>query len=104
MNEPPTNTDTPPTNGTSPQGWLAALTRLWLLRPLRSAPSGNPQRASLIMGVAWFLAWIAIDRWQSQPDPRFSSAGVPLLAWYVTAILALTALLRWRTRPEPEFG
>src|SRR6266849_9469978 len=86
------------------QGWLRALVRLWLLRPVRSTPSGNPQRAILIMGAAWLSAWIAIDRWESQPDPQFFPSGIPLLAWYVLAILGLAAVLRWRARPAPAFG
>jgi len=87
-----------------PQAWLTALARLWLLRPVRSAPSGNPLRATLIMGAVWLSAWVAIDRWQSQPDPQFFAGGIPLLAWYVLAILGLAALLRSRTRPAPAFG
>jgi hypothetical protein len=98
MIDTPTNADYPP------QGWLTALARLWLLRPVRSVPSGNPLRATLIMGAAWLLAWVAIDRWQSQPDAQFFPGGIPLLAWYVLAILGLAALLRWRARPAPAFG
>jgi hypothetical protein len=93
-----------PTNADYPrQGWLPALVRLWLLKPVRSTPSGNPQRATLIMGTAWLSAWVAIDRWQSQPDPQFFPSGIPLLAWYVLAILGLAAVLRWRARPAPAF-
>jgi hypothetical protein len=80
------------------------LARLWLLKPVRSIPSGNPLRATLIMGIAWLSAWIAIDRWQSQPDPQFYPGGIPLLAWYVLAILGLAALLRWWARPAPAVG
>jgi hypothetical protein len=94
-----------PTNAEYPrQGWLTALVQLWLLRPVRSTPSGNPQRAILIMGAVWLSAWIAIDRWQSQPDPQFFPSGIPLLAWYALAILGLAAVLRWRARPAPAFG
>ncbi len=88
----------------SPQGWLSALARLWLLRRVKSLPSAQPLRATLIMGAAWLAAWIAIDWWQSQPDPQFFAGGIPLLAWYVLAILALAGLLRWRARPAPAFG
>src|ERR1700737_3362750 len=98
MNDAPTNADYPP------HGWLTALTRLWLLRPVMSIPSGNPLRAALIMGAVWLSAWVAIDRLQSQPDPQFFPGGIPLLAWYVLAILGLAALLRWRSRPAPAFG
>ena len=56
------------------------------------------------MGVAWLAVWIAIDRWQIQPDPRFFAGGIPLLAWYLVAILSLGLLLRWRARPAPAFG
>jgi hypothetical protein len=97
MNDAPTNADYPP------QGWLTALARLWLMRPVRSIPSGNPLRATLIMGTAWLAAWVAIDRLQSQPDPQFFPAGIPLLAWYLLAILGLAVLLRWRARPAPAF-
>ena len=93
-----TNADYPP------QGWLSALVRLWLLRPVRSVPSGSPLHAILVMGAAWLLAWVAIDRWQSEPEPQFFAGGIPLLAWYMLAILALTALLRWWARPAPAFG
>jgi len=93
-----TNADYPP------QRWLAALVRLWLLRPVRSMPAGGHLRAILIMGAAWLSAWVAIDRWQSQPDPQFLASGIPLLAWYVLAILGLAAVLRWCARPAPPFG
>jgi hypothetical protein len=77
--------------------------RLWLLRPVRSAPTGNPTRAALLMGTVWLGIWVAIDRWQSEPDPQFFTGGIPLLAWYVLAILGLAALMQWRTRAA-EFG
>ena len=98
MIDTPTNPDYPR------QGWLPALVRLWLLKPVRSAPSGNPQRAAFIMGAAWLSAWVAIDRWLSQPDPQFFPSGIPLLAWYVLAILGLAAVLQWRARPAPAFA
>jgi hypothetical protein len=97
MIDAPTNTDYPP------QGWLTALARLWLLKPVRSLPSGNPLRPILIMGAAWLCAWVAIDRWQSQPDPQFFPNGIPLLAWYALALLGLAAVLRWRANPAPAF-
>src|SRR5271156_2315846 len=87
-----------------PQAWLTVLVRLWTLRQVRSAPAGNSTQATLIMALAWLSAWIAIDRWQSQPQPQFFADGIPLLAWYVLAILGLAALLRWRARPAPAFG
>lgn len=98
MNEIPAHT------GDRPQSWLTALLRLWALRPLRSAPPNGSTRATLIMGAVWLSAWAAIDRWQSQPDPQFLAAGIPLLAWYVLAILGLAALLRRRSRPAPAFA
>jgi hypothetical protein len=94
-----------PTNADYPaQGWFTALARLWLLKPVRSTPSGDPQRAILIMAAVWLLAWVAIDRWQSQPDPQFLPSGIPLLAWYALAILGLAALLRRWARPAPALG
>jgi hypothetical protein len=98
MIDTPTNADYPP------QGWLTALGRLWLLKPVRSTPSGDPQGAILIMATVWLLAWVAIDQWQSQPDPQFSPNGIPLLAWYALAVLGLAALLRRWANPAPALG
>jgi hypothetical protein len=98
MNDIPTYTEDPP------QGWLTVLARLWTLRRVRSAPAGNATRATLIMSAVWLAAWVAIDRWQSQPQPQFLADGIPLLAWYALGFLGLAALLRWRARPEPAFG
>ena len=98
MIDTPTNADYPP------QGWLTALARLWLLKPVRSTPSGEPRGAILIMAAVWLLAWVAIDRWQSQPDPQFFPNGIPLLAWYALAILGLAALLRRWARPAPALA
>jgi len=85
-------------------GWLTALPRLWLLQPLRAAPPRDPLRAACVLAVLWLAAWVAIDRWQSQPEPQFYPSGIPLLAWYVLAILALAALLRRRLRAPESFG
>jgi hypothetical protein len=49
-------------------------------------------------------AWTAVDWWQRQPDPEFSVDGIPLLAWYVLAVLAVAGMLRWRARPRSTFG
>jgi hypothetical protein len=87
-----------------PQGWLATLFHLWLLRRVRSAPSGDPLRACALMTVLWLAAWVGIDHWQSKPEPRFFAPGIPLLAWYVLATAALAALLRWGSRPAPAFA
>jgi hypothetical protein len=96
MSESPQADDRPPT-------WLSALLRLWMLRPVKLPPSGNPLHATLVMGTLWLALWVALDRWQSGPTPLFSSGGIPLLAWYALAILGLGALLQWRTRTAP-FG
>jgi hypothetical protein len=98
MNEIPTHTID------RPQGWFAVLARLWLLRPVLSAPSRGSTQATLIMGAAWLSVWVAVDRWLSQPDPQFVAGGIPLLAWYALAILGLAALLRRRAHPAPTFG
>jgi hypothetical protein len=98
MTETATNADHPP------HGWLRTWMRLWLLRPVPWAPAGNPLRATLLMGVATLAAWVAIDHWQSQPDPQFFADDIPLFAWYVLGILTLAALLQWRTRANLKFG
>jgi len=56
------------------------------------------------MAAVWLSVWAAIDRWLSQPDPRFLPSGIPLLAWYALAIVGLAALLRRYARPAPPFG
>jgi len=91
--------ETPTHTGDPPRTWLSTLARLWVLRPVRAAPSGNATRATLIMAVVWLSGWVALDRWLSQPDPQFLPAGIPLLAWYVLAVLGWAAVLRWWARP-----
>ncbi len=81
--------------------WFRALPRLWCLRALESAPSGSPTHAIAVLGAMWLAAWVGIDWWQRQPDPEWSNDGIPLLAWYALAILALAQLLRWRCTPRP---
>ena len=98
MTETATNADHPP------HGWLRTLLRLWLLRPVPWAPAGNPLRATLIMGVTTLAAWVAIDHWQSQPEPQFFADDIPLFAWYVLGILTLAALLQWRAHASLKFG
>jgi Peptidase C13 family len=75
-----------------------------MLRPVQSAQSAGSSRAILAMAAVWLSAWVAIDRWLSQPEPRFLASGIPLLAWYALAILGLAALLRRCVRPAPPFG
>jgi hypothetical protein len=96
--------DTADHAGQPPRSWFAALLRLWILRPLSAAPPGSPTLAILGLCATWLLIWVALDRWESQPDPQFSIGGIPLLAWYVLAMLGFAALLRWRATPKPGFG
>lgn len=84
--------------------WLSALARLWCLRRVAAAPRGNPVVAVGFLGVAWLTAWVAIDWWQRQPQPRFTVDGIPLLAWYALGALALAGLMRWKAKPRPAFG
>jgi hypothetical protein len=95
----------PPTTGDTPQSsWFRVLLRLWCLKSADAQASGNPLAAIIVLSVSCLSAWVAVDWWQRQPDPEFSIDGIPLLAWYVLAVLALAGLLRWRTRPRPAFG
>src|SRR5450432_1843371 len=93
-----------PTRAERPAGWPRALMRLWLLRPVEAAPSAGAARAVWAMAVLWLCLWVAIARWQFQPDPQFFPDGVPLLAWYALAIVILATLLRWRSHPAPAFA
>jgi Peptidase C13 family len=89
-----------------PRTWFGGLLRLWCLRPVRSAPKGQAIPATVLMSAAWLAFWIAIDRWQVQPNPVFLPDGIALLAWYALALLSLAALLRWRCRSStrPAFA
>ena len=80
------------------------MARLGVLARVESLPVGGSTRAVSIMAAAWLSMWVVIDHWQSQPDPQFAAAGIPLLAWYALAMLTLAALLRRRARPAPSFG
>jgi len=95
----------PPAAGDTPRGsWFRVLLRLWCLRSAAADPRRNPLAAIIVLAVTCLSAWVAVDWWQRQPDPEFSIDGIPLLAWYVLAVLALAGLLRWRARPRPAFG
>jgi len=87
--------------------YLAGMLRLWMLRSV-VPPSGWQGSASLrgSMGLlcVWLAVWIAFDRWQLGPDPEFSVAGVPLLAWYALGVLGLAAWLRRRSNPPPSWN
>jgi hypothetical protein len=50
-----------------------------------------------------FTLWIGIDWWQSQPSPEFSSAGIPLFAWYALAVITIAALLCRQSGPSLKF-
>ena len=91
----------PPADGGS---WLARLGRWWCLRAAAAAPRRSPAGAIFLLSAAWLAVWVAIDRWQRQPEPRFAADGIPLLAWYALGVLVLAALLRSRARPRPAFG
>src|SRR5260221_3810020 len=95
----------PPTAGDTPRGsWFRVLLRLWCLKSADAQGSGNPLAAIIVLSVSCLSAWVAVDWWQRRPDPEFSIDGIPLLAWYVLAVLALAGLLRRTTRPRPAFG
>jgi Peptidase C13 family len=95
----------PPATGSTPQSsWFRVLLRIWCLRSAAAEPRGNPVAAIIVLCVSCLGAWVAVDWWQRQPAPEFAVDGIPLLAWYALAVLALAALLRWRTRPRPAFG
>jgi Peptidase C13 family len=83
--------------GDAPRTWAAALLRLWILQPISAVPTGNSTTATVLMCASWLACWVGIDCWQSQPNPEFSLDGIPPLAWYMLALVALAALLRRRS-------
>jgi len=87
----------------APRGWGKALLRLWCLLPAGPIHSVPTSSATWIVGAATGVAWIAIDRWENQPDPQFVGANVPLLAWYVLAAIVLAGVLRLQSRPAPAY-
>jgi len=74
------------------------LLRFWLLRAAGPIGVRGAARASALLGIASLVLWVAIDWWQSQPDPHLSAAALPLFAWYGLAVLGLVALLRRQAR------
>jgi hypothetical protein len=87
-----------------PRSWFVTLLRLWSLQKVSAAPRGNPERATIIMCMVWLSAWVAIDWWERRPDPTFYLYGIPLLAWFALAVLALAGLLRWGSRSRPNIA
>jgi hypothetical protein len=103
ISEPP-STDIPPSEDPPCPSWGGALARLWCLRRLDTLPRGRPTVAVLALSLCLLAAWVLIDHWQRQPDPEFSIDGIPLLGWYVIAVLGLVAILEWRSAPRPPPG
>jgi hypothetical protein len=95
----------PPAGGGTPHGsWFRVLCRLWCLRSAAAEPRGSPLAAIVALSLSCLSAWLAVDWWQRQPDPEFSVDGIPLLAWYALAVVALAGLLRLGSRPRPAFA
>ncbi len=92
---------------TRPFSYLRILLRLWTLRtfvPPQDSLRGRSAAPSVCVLGVWLAAWAVFDWWQAGPDPQLSLLGIPLLAWYALAILALTAWLRRRSSPSPTWG
>jgi hypothetical protein len=88
----------------APRNWFTALPRLWSLRPVGAIRSAQATPATLALGAVTVELWMAIDWLESQPDPQFTGANIPLFAWYVLAAIALAGVLRWRSKPSPGFA
>jgi Peptidase C13 family len=103
MDEPDPIEQPQPIAETPRRSSLAALLRLWTLRD-SSSIAGPSLRFLTALSCALLLLWLAVDWRQAQPDPQFLAAGIPLLAWYALAILALAELLRLIVRPGANFA
>ena len=67
-------------------------------------PEGSPVAAILLLSLLWLAGWTGIDWWERQPDPVFYPDGIPLLAWYVLAVIVLAAVLQRRSSPSPALS
>jgi hypothetical protein len=93
----------PPLPETTRRTAFGALLRFWALR--RTHSIAEPSARFLFwLSCLCLLLWLAIDWWGVQPEPEFSAGGIPLLAWYALAILALAALLRAASAPKPTLA
>jgi hypothetical protein len=102
MDEPDSLEQPPPIAETQRRSSLAALLRLWALRDA-AISAGPSARFIAALSCGWIFLWLALDWWQAQPDPQFLAGGIPLLAWYALAILALAELLRVSCKPRASF-
>ncbi|MGA2777722.1 MAG: C13 family peptidase [Steroidobacteraceae bacterium] len=87
-----------------PEDWWKALLRLWSLRATGAIRATQSPAVTLILACCSIALWIAIDRWESRPDPQFVAANIPLLAWYAVAAQALAAVLCRQSRPSPSYA
>ena len=85
-----------------PRGsYLGTLLRLWALRRV-AVPSTSLRGSVCLLGL-WLGAWVLYDWWQARPNPQFTLAGLPLLAWYALAVFGLAAWLSRRSHPSPSW-
>jgi Peptidase C13 family len=97
MDETESQDSAPPAASKPRQSSFATLLRLWTLSD--AAPAADPSMRFLTgLACAWLLLWLLIDWRAAQPEPQFQITGIPLLAWYGLAILALAAVLRSASR------
>jgi hypothetical protein len=99
MSEPGTETKT-----LAAPSWLKTTAGFWRLKALTLLPAESPTRLIVVLSSAWLGLWGCIDWQERQPNPVLTLDGVPVLGWYVVAVLALAAILRSRSTPRPDLG
>ncbi len=82
---------------------LAALARLWTLRPPANLPGMATDAFLIGLGCASLLLWIGLDRWRAGPGSQLDALAIPIVALYTLLVLGAALVLSRASRPRADF-
>ncbi len=82
---------------------LAALWRLWTLRPLENASTAASEAAVISLSVASLALWVGLDRWLAGPGAQFEAWDTLTVSFYALLVLGVAFVASVASRPRLGF-
>lgn len=82
---------------------LAALWRLWTLRPIENVSRFATQAAVIGLSSASLALWVGLDRWLAGPGAQFEAWDTLTVSLYALLVLAVAFVASVASRPRPGF-